>query len=101
MIDSTMVPVIIPETDETRGLIALLHTESEPSGQIARRLQGHIVQVPLKQRDVLHRNGKGDFVAPALRGDRFFVLIEPSLYSPDVGLWWEQSHYLAADKAII
>lgn len=101
MIDSTMVPVIIPETDEARNLIALLHKNWEPSGRIARQLQAHIVQVPEKQRDVLRRNGKGDFEAPDLRGDRFFVLTEPSLYLPEVGLWWERADYLAADQAFI
>lgn len=101
MIDSTMVPVIIPETDDARALVTALDNAWEPPGKLLRALQGYVVQIPAKQREVLRANGKGDFAARDLRGDQFFVLTEPSLYSPEIGLWWEQAAYLTADQWMI
>ncbi|OYU17143.1 MAG: CRISPR-associated endonuclease Cas3'' [Rhodobacteraceae bacterium PARR1] len=97
MIDSTMVPVIIQETDDARALVTALDHAWEPPGKLLRALQGHVVQIPAKQREVLRTTGKGDFAAQDLRGDQFFVLKEPSLYTPEIGLWWEQAAYLTAD----
>lgn len=101
LIDSTMVPVIIPETDEAMAAVALLDKEWEPSGKLFRQLQNHMVQIPQKQREVLRTNGKGDFVAQHLRGDGFFALTEPSLYSEEVGLMWEAADYLSVDQMMI
>ncbi len=96
MIDSRMVPVLIALDDEpdARAAIADLAKPNIPSGLIARQLQPFTVQVPQSARDLLRANGKGEFVAPHLRGDQFFELKETALYHKDTGLLWEHAEYL-------
>lgn len=94
MIDSPMVPVIVALEDEAEAAVARLGLAEVPPGLIARQLQPFTVQVPEKAREIMRRNGKGEFVAPDIRGDQFFVLREQSLYHPDIGLLWEHADYL-------
>lgn len=96
MIDSPMVPVIVAPADEAGALaaVARLAVADVPSGLIARQVQRFTVQVPQRARDILRVNGKGDFAAPDLRGDQFFVLSDLSLYRQDVGLLWEDAGYI-------
>lgn len=98
MIDSAMVPVIIPRDDRAKEVVAKLAVERLSSGPLARDLQSFTVQIPAKSREALRGNGKGSFHHPDLRGDQFFVLDEPSLYHDDTGLLWEDAEYLAADQ---
>jgi CRISPR-associated endonuclease/helicase Cas3 len=101
MIDSRMVPVIIPGDDAAQEAIRQLEIEVIGSGGLARRLQPYTVQIPQKARDLLRTNGKGDFASRDARGDQFFVLKDLSLYHQDIGLWWEQADYLAHDQLTI
>lgn len=101
MIDSPMVPVIIALEDEAVRAVSRLQVEQIPSSSIARSLQPFSVQVTEKAREILRMNGKGDFEAPELRGEQFFVLSDTSLYVEDFGLWWERAEYLGADQSII
>lgn len=101
MIDSPMVPVIIALEDEAVRAVSRLQVEQIPSSSIARSLQPFSVQIPEKAREILRMNGKGDFEAPELRGEQFFVLSDTSLYVEDFGLWWERAEYLGADQSII
>lgn len=101
MVESAMVPVVIPENDAAQALIDCLGNAWEPSGRLFRAMQSYVVQIPAKQRDLLRQNGKGDFMAQDVRGDQFFVLKDTSLYSPDIGLWWERAEYLATDQSVI
>lgn len=101
MVDSTMVPVIIPRDDKAAEAARQLAVEQIPSGKLARDLQPYTVQIPTQAREVMRRNGKGSFQNPTLRGDQFFVLDEPSLYHDETGLHWEEAEFLAADMAII
>ncbi|WP_186415029.1 CRISPR-associated endonuclease Cas3'' [Pannonibacter sp. P2PFMT1] len=94
MIETAMVPVIIPYDDEARGWIDKLSVETLSSGTLARKLQRHVVQVPKQARDLLINAGHVSFQAPHLRADQFAVLGKASgLYKPDVGLIWENSSY--------
>lgn len=101
MIDSPMVPVIVARDAAARDLVGKLSQEWERAGKLARALQPYIVQIPQHARETLRANGKGDFAAPDLRGDTFFVLGDPDLYRNDFGLWWEQAEYLSADQGVI
>lgn len=101
MIDSPMVPVIIPREPEAQGWVDKLSDAWERSGPLARALQPFTVQIPQKARDTLRANDKGEFRAPDLRGDAFFVLTDPALYHEDFGLWWEQAEYLSADQSFV
>lgn len=95
MVESPLMPVIIP-TEDSAAAIAQLPVEAIPSGRIARALQPFTVQIPARDREILRQNGKGEFEAEAQRGDQFFVLTEPSLYREDIGLWWEGADELSA-----
>ena len=101
MIDSPMVPVIIPQDDKAAEAVRQLRFEHIPSGKLARDLQLSTVQIPLKARDLMRENGKGSFHDPRQRGDQFFVLDEPSLYHDDTGLHWDEAELLAAENWVI
>lgn len=93
MVETTMVPVIIPTDDNAEG-ISRLGDRAASSGTLARALQSFIVQIAAAERDRLRANGRGDFMAPALRADQFFVLTDPTLYRKETGLWWEGADQL-------
>jgi CRISPR-associated endonuclease/helicase Cas3 len=100
MIESGMVPVIIPRDDEARKAIDKLSIPQIPSGAIARALQTYTVQVPPKARHRLIDCGKVDFTNRDLRREQFAVLIDPSLYHEDVGLIWEDAEYLSTEGLV-
>jgi CRISPR-associated endonuclease/helicase Cas3 len=100
MIETTMVPIIVPGDDAAREAVRQLGKEQVPSGGIARLLQPYTVQIPARSRARLVENGHARFEATELRGDQFCVLKEASLYHEDSGLWWEDADYLA-DEALI
>lgn len=108
MIESKMVPVIVPFEEKARKAVDGLAIEQIPSGKIARELQTYIVQVPPKARELLVRYGHVDFAAPKLRGDQFAVLKasaigerKDSIYNHERGLLWETPEYLAVENLII
>lgn len=101
MIESPMVPVIIARDKDAQDWVRKLSDDWEKSGTLARALQPFTVQIPHLARETLRTNGKGDFVAPDLRGDAFFVLTDPDLYRDQTGLLWEQADYLSADQAVV
>ena len=100
MIESGMVPVIIPGDDKAREAIGKLSIPQIPSGAIARDLQTYIVQVPPRARDRLIDCGRVSFAAPKLRLDQFAVLVDPQLYGDDIGLLWEDAEYLSAEGLV-
>lgn len=100
MIDTTMVPVIIPGDARAEQAIAQLGCEQISSGTLARALQVYTVQVPARARALLLDAGHAAFRHTALRGDQFCVLENPSLYHADSGLWWEHAEYLGAEQSI-
>lgn len=91
MIDSAMVPVIIPWNETAREAIDTLGIEAVPSGAIARELQTFIVQVPSKARNLLLANGHVKFIHENLRADQFAVLQTGSMYTDETGLIWEDA----------
>lgn len=101
MIESGMVPVIIPYDARARQAIGELGIDNISSGKLARKLQSCIVQVPPKARALLIANGHVRFEHPDLRGDQFAVLQTQSLYASDVGLLWEDADYLAEENMMI
>lgn len=100
MIESGMVPVIVPSDDNARELIKKLSIPQIPSGAIARDLQPYIVQVPPKARERLVACGRVTFAAETLRLQQFAVLIDNHLYQEDVGLLWEDADYLSAEGLV-
>jgi CRISPR-associated endonuclease/helicase Cas3 len=100
MIESGMVPVVVPGDDNARKLIEKLSIPQIPSGGIARDLQTYIVQVPPRARDRLIACGRATFAAQTLRLDQFAVLTDPQLYRQEVGLVWEDAEYLSAEGLV-
>lgn len=100
MVEDSMVPVII-DCAESAGSIAQLVVEHIPSGKIARDLQPFTVQIPVRDREALRRNGKGEFRAEPLRGDQFFVLTAKELYHEAIGLWWEGAEELSENQWLV
>tara|TARA_E500000318_G_scaffold27598_3_gene27815 strand:- start:8903 stop:11260 length:2358 start_codon:yes stop_codon:yes gene_type:complete len=101
MIESDLVPVIVANEEAPQKYVGELEFGGKTSGNIARKLQGYIVQIPLNVRDLMIRNGHVSFIRPDLRGDQFAVLHSKSLYREEVGLIWEDADYLSTESMMI
>ena len=100
LIEDGMLPILIPFDDEARRLLKELET-TERVGEIARRLQPYVVQVPPGQFARLCAAGVVQPVAPERFGEQFWALVSDSLYRPDVGLTWDDPTYRSAEANII
>lgn len=100
MIESGMVPVVIPKDERSQEAIRSLGVEAISSGRLARELQPYIVQVPPRARAQLIANGRARFEHPILRGDQFCVLTDQKLYTSVTGLLWDDADYLATEEVI-
>lgn len=101
MIESGLLPVIVPGDDVAREAVRLLDNPDIPSGILARRLQNYVVQVPPKARAQLMAAGHVVLKAEKLRGDQFAVLVRGDLYSAKTGLIWEEGDTLSEDQTFI
>lgn len=104
MIDSPLVPVIVPwhppgEADVVATLLGRLPFVSGAGG-IVRDLQPYLVQVPPKARARLIAAGAADIVEAQTYGDQFVVLTNRDLYSEDVGLDWDDPEFRHVDTGI-
>ena len=100
MVETGMVPVVIPRDDVARTAVDNLGIADIPSGKLARELQLYVVQVPPKARALLCANQHVAFGAPRIRGDQFAILQTLSLYDEAVGLVWENADYLAMESFV-
>lgn len=101
MIASGMVPVIVPFDEAAKEAVQKLSIANIPSGQLARKLQNYVVQVPPKARQKLIDCKHVAFAHPEHRADQFAVLQTPGLYQKDVGLLWEDAEYLGLEAIIL
>jgi CRISPR-associated endonuclease/helicase Cas3 len=101
MIESGMLPVVVPFDDVAKETVKKLAIADIPSGHLARKLQTFVVQIPPKARELLVSNKHVVFVNPEHRGDQFAVLQSESLYQNDVGLVWENADYLTIESPIV
>ena len=101
MIESGMLPVIVPFDGKARRKIRQLRLRRIPSGALARALQPYVVQVPPKDRARLLESGRAVFEASDLRGDQFAVLQDERLYDRDLGLIWEDAEALPDEDFIV
>ncbi len=101
MIESGMVPVIIPREPQARQALDRLAGDTVRSGMVARALQPYIVQVPPRARTALLVNGHAGFEQEARFGDQFCVLKNDKLYRTDTGLLFEDAEYLECETSII
>ena len=100
LIEDGMLPILIPFDADARRLLKDLAT-TERIGDVARRLQPYVVQVPPGQFARLYGAGVVQPVAPQRFGEQFWALVSDSLYRLDVGLTWDDPTYRAAEANII
>jgi CRISPR-associated endonuclease/helicase Cas3 len=101
MIESGLLPVIVPGDVAAKKAVADLDNPDISSGKLARRLQGYIVQVPPKARAILMANRHVALKAEDIRRDQFAVLQAPHLYTKETGLIWEDGSLLGDDQTFI
>ena len=106
MIESSMVPVIVPYLGRGPGagsvdrLLRELEYAERP-GRLARCLQPYTVQVPREARRSLLNAGAVRYVRPEDFGEQFAVLGNLDLYRADVGLTWSDPAFLEAERLVI
>ena len=101
LIESHMIPVIVPFDKRAERLIYLLSKKDSVTSS-ARKLQPYIVQVPESGLKQLHKAGAVELVAPEKLGHQFWRLINPDLYDKlGAGLSWDDPTFLKAESTII
>ncbi len=74
-----MLPILIPFDDDARRLLKELET-TERVGEVARRLQPYVVQLPPGQFNRLRADDAIQPVASDRFGEQFWTLVNDSLY---------------------
>ena len=102
LIETTMVPVIVPYQgtngdDETVASLLDELNRAERPGGIARRLQPYVVQIPPSVRVALLAVGAAEVVRKESFSEQFVVLANSDLYDKDVGLTWEDPTFRKAE----
>lgn len=100
LIESGMVPVIVPAEDAARRALDRLKSQKVTPGSVARDLQPFIVLVPPRARMLLVAAGHVAFVDLVRFGDQFAVLAADSLYREKEGLIWDDDKYLSLEDTI-
>jgi CRISPR-associated endonuclease/helicase Cas3 len=103
-IDDAMVPVIVAkeeeQADEVKALIRDLRFAKRVGG-IARKLGRYTVGVPRQVRGGMIAKGAAEAVREAEFGDQFVVLVNLDLYTPEVGLDWEDVTFRRAEGLMV
>lgn len=102
LVESEMMPVIVPTDDVARDAIAALAAENPiPPRAGARRLQPYLVQIPRKAFAELVALGHVRLVREDRYEHQFAELITLRLYTSECGLRWEEAGELGLDLAIV
>lgn len=100
MIESHMLPLIIPYEDEAEDLINSLRFADHVGG-IARKLQPYLVQVPKHAFTALADARAIAPIAAESFGDQFWQLVNTDLYDKDAaGLNWENPVFYKAESLV-
>lgn len=100
MIESTMIPVIIPFDGTARRALKDL-AFADKVGGIARKLQPYLVQIPEQGYKALKEAGAIQPVAEERFGEQFMKLVNMSIYSNQYGLNWDNSSFIEPEKLIL
>lgn len=100
LIETAQLPVIVPYDTAAREAVDELR-HAPRCGGLARRLQPYLVQVPRQGYAALRQAGAIQPVAAERWGEQFMVLVNPDLYSPACGLWWEEPAFMNPASLII
>ncbi|MFU2079876.1 CRISPR-associated helicase Cas3' [Avibacterium endocarditidis] len=97
MIQSHLVPLIIPFNEEAEKLIDSLQN-AEQIGGILRKLQPYTIQISEKILTALYQRGAVDLINRERFGEQFYYLINRDLYSEHSGLNWDTPEFIAAEN---
>ncbi|WP_245872626.1 hypothetical protein [Avibacterium endocarditidis] len=97
MIQSHLVPLIIPFNEEAEKLIDSLQNV-EQIGGILRKLQPYTIQISEKILTALYQRGALDLINRERFGEQFYYLINRDLYSEHSGLNWDTPEFIAAEN---
>ncbi len=100
MIDSHLLPIIVPRDDVAEKLINDLRF-ADGVGGIARGLQPYLVQVPKAGFEALRSAGAISCIEPQKFGDQFWRLESMDLYSNEAGLSWENPLFIKAESKVM
>lgn len=102
LVESEMMPVIVPTDEVARDALRALSAETPISpGAGARRLQSHLVQIPPEAFGELVALGHVRFLREDRYEHQFAELITLRLYTSECGLRWEEAGELGLDQAIV
>jgi CRISPR-associated endonuclease/helicase Cas3 len=103
MIDSHMLPVIVPFDDTAKDTLDLLRRLPENMSVAApsKKLQRYVVQVPERAFGQLVKLGAVVPIAPERFGGQFYELVAESLYSESAGLNFSDPTALTAEALVI
>jgi CRISPR-associated endonuclease/helicase Cas3 len=100
--------VIIPFNEKAKGEVAALAAfeQGEPEhnrrpGEIARKLQRYLVNVPRGPLAELMRTGAVQPIAPRVFGEQFLQLANDHIYFDDIGLDWSDPAFRKAEEQIL
>lgn len=105
LIETAMVPVIIPATSKTAfgapaDLIDVLRRADRP-GALARKLQQFVVNIPAKAHAALISAGAAEVIRERDFRLQFVVLSNADLYDPASGLDWGDPVFRTAESLVI
>lgn len=103
MIDSHMLPIIVPFDDTARknlDLLRLLPENMSVAGP-SKKLQRYVVQVPERAFGQLVKLGAVAPISPERFGGQFYELVAESLYSDSAGLNFSDPMALTAEALVI
>ena len=100
MIESPMLPLLIPFDTEAESLIKRLH-HAEQIGGLLRKLQPYTVQIPADALDALLKAGRIEAINEKTFGKQFYSLIGLDLYDEVAGLSWEDVGFLRAEGLVL
>ncbi len=100
MIESHLLPVIIPFDNQAQNLLERLQY-AEHSGYIARALQPYVVQIPERALQELQHHGRVEWIELEKFGKQFCTLIGLDLYDPVAGLRWENPDFIQGENLFI
>lgn len=103
MIDSHMLPIIVPFDDTARDNLDLLRRlpENMSVAGPSKKLQRYVVQVPERAFGQLIKLGAVAPISPERFGGQFYVLVAESLYSDSAGLNFSDPTALTAEALVI
>lgn len=103
MIDSNMLPIIVPLDAVAKENLHLLRhlPENMSVGTPSKKLQRYLVQVPEKAFAQLLKSGAIEVIAPEKFGNQFYELVAQSLYSLIAGLNFSDPVAVSAESVVI